>query len=231
MAKSTDSMKYCQTLLRQDSDSWASVSLVNGIIKTVLWRFKKYLSDKLCHILFLKKLFLVNREKHEMHIVDLLPSNCIAGIMVLLLKMRLLQIRKTKFKVTVWISFISFYVLKFQKCYLPIKTENSNCLEINNATLIIPIFHTSCKECRPFKFHFLYVSDFPTKSIKTRTVLIDSYKIYGCTHCNKEFRQLNDLRRHLRIHSGERPYSCECGKRFRLKHHLQGHVKRCHKAS
>ncbi|XP_031618223.1 zinc finger protein 84-like [Contarinia nasturtii] len=47
---------------------------------------------------------------------------------------------------------------------------------------------------------------------------------YACHLCKKTTRQLSDLKRHMRIHSGERPFRCRiCIKKFTLKAHLTDH--------
>nr|XP_056710129.1 ras-responsive element-binding protein 1 isoform X1 [Euleptes europaea] len=45
-----------------------------------------------------------------------------------------------------------------------------------------------------------------------------------CTICNKRFWSLQDLTRHMRSHTGERPYTCQtCERTFTLKHSLVRH--------
>ncbi|XP_019346092.1 zinc finger protein 236 isoform X2 [Alligator mississippiensis] len=47
-----------------------------------------------------------------------------------------------------------------------------------------------------------------------------------CTYCPKSFKKPSDLVRHVRIHTGEKPYKCdECGKSFTVKSTLDCHVK------
>lgn len=46
-----------------------------------------------------------------------------------------------------------------------------------------------------------------------------------CGICSKVFAYGNDLRKHLRIHSDERPFPCpECGQRFRQAGCLKNHI-------
>uniref|UniRef100_A0A914ULJ2 C2H2-type domain-containing protein n=1 Tax=Plectus sambesii TaxID=2011161 RepID=A0A914ULJ2_9BILA len=47
-----------------------------------------------------------------------------------------------------------------------------------------------------------------------------------CPQCLKEFKKPSDLLRHMRIHSGEKPFPCPmCGRRFRVKSTLNSHLK------
>ncbi|XP_012987774.2 oocyte zinc finger protein XlCOF6-like [Esox lucius] len=49
---------------------------------------------------------------------------------------------------------------------------------------------------------------------------------HKCPDCGKEFTQANKLERHMRTHTGERPYQCSvCGMRFNQKGNLKTHFK------
>ncbi|XP_039440061.1 zinc finger protein 22-like [Culex pipiens pallens] len=52
---------------------------------------------------------------------------------------------------------------------------------------------------------------------------------FKCKFCVANFLQMNDLRRHLRKHTNERPYTCpHCTQAFQRLEHVNSHVKQIH---
>ncbi|XP_048848469.1 zinc finger protein 236-like isoform X2 [Brienomyrus brachyistius] len=64
--------------------------------------------------------------------------------------------------------------------------------------------------------------------MKDKSVELESEPKFAnrCNYCPKSFRKPSDLVRHIRIHTGERPYKCDsCGKSFTVKSTLDCHIK------
>ena len=57
-------------------------------------------------------------------------------------------------------------------------------------------------------------------------ILHDEGHQHQCLHCTKSFKKPSDLVRHIRIHTGEKPYGCEiCTRTFTVKSTLESHMK------
>ncbi|KAI9104128.1 hypothetical protein DFS34DRAFT_572613, partial [Phlyctochytrium arcticum] len=46
---------------------------------------------------------------------------------------------------------------------------------------------------------------------------------YTCPHCAKHFSRPSSLRTHINSHTGEKPYSCPCGRKFSVLSNLRRH--------
>ena len=53
----------------------------------------------------------------------------------------------------------------------------------------------------------------------------DARKFYSCQFCDKVFSVLSHVKRHEKIHTGDKSHSCEiCGRSFTLKGNLSAHM-------
>ena len=77
----------------------------------------------------------------------------------------------------------------------------------------------------PFSVFLRESTGYPErKEIETR-----EYSFLPCPYCHREFSNKSLLARHVRTHTGEKPWSCEkCGRKFSRKEHVKRHVESVH---
>ncbi|KAJ8268251.1 hypothetical protein COCON_G00134230 [Conger conger] len=62
--------------------------------------------------------------------------------------------------------------------------------------------------------------------------LVVPVKLHKCPFCPYTAKQKGIMKRHIRCHTGERPYPCEtCGKRFTRQEHLRSHSLSVHRSN
>jgi KRAB domain-containing zinc finger protein len=62
-----------------------------------------------------------------------------------------------------------------------------------------------------------------------KELVVEQRQIFECEHCGKNLTSRENMRSHLRIHTGECPFTCHvCGKCFRTRSGLNRHLKDVH---
>ncbi|XP_045614390.1 protein tramtrack, beta isoform isoform X2 [Procambarus clarkii] len=80
-------------------------------------------------------------------------------------------------------------------------------------------------EERPFKCQFCQKGFKGRENLKLHIRTHTGEKPYNCGVCGKAFGGRSDMNRHLRIHTGEKPYPCKvCGKKFARADYLSKHI-------
>lgn len=87
-----------------------------------------------------------------------------------------------------------------------------------------------CEICSN-EYKRLYALNVHRKKVHSvgKTLVPKREKKFTCDQCDSKFKYTEDLRVHMRSHSGEKPFECEiCGKHFACMAYVRKHVKRQH---
>ncbi|RZC32398.1 zf-H2C2 2 domain containing protein, partial [Asbolus verrucosus] len=115
----------------------------------------------------------------------------------------------------------------------------SNCLTVNKEK---PVTRKKIPDLYPISFKRKNDSDVESDSgvedvnpmkfcLVTMAEETDSQKVrkYQCSYCLKKFGWPTDLKRHILIHTGERPFQCQtCDSTFTRNFLLKKHQRKCH---
>ncbi len=83
---------------------------------------------------------------------------------------------------------------------------------------LVPFVSNACIDAKKASIALLQLSEIATdsKSKKKRSLL-------ACPHCDKHFSNNAYMTKHMRVHSGEKPFACHCGIAFAQKCNLTVH--------
>ncbi|XP_027229499.2 zinc finger protein 25 [Penaeus vannamei] len=102
--------------------------------------------------------------------------------------------------------------------------ENNGCQNITNDGRPTETACVSLQNMEQKAVSSTDLKDLSESSNKETTGQVN--KNYKCDHCDSVFRQKNNLRRHLKLHSGHKPYVCkECGLSFYVQDSLKKHMR------